>query len=139
MSRSARADGDRPAAVALFDDAKSLMTAGRYAEACAKFAESNRQDPQLGALLHLADCYEKAGRLASAWAAFRDAAELADRRADARSLSARDRAESLEPKLSRLTVVVPNDAAVEGLTIRRDGVALGRALFGVAMPVDTGE
>lgn len=135
---TAFAQGDKAAAVALFDEGRRAMEAGQYAEACPKLAESNRLDPQLGALLHLADCYEKVGQLASAWAAFRDAAELADRRADARSLSARGRASSLESRLSRLTIVVPEHTVVPGLEVRRDGTLLGAPLWGAPIPVDPG-
>lgn len=135
---TAFAQGDKAAAVALFDAGRRAMEAGQYAEACPQLAESNRLDPQLGALLHLADCYEKVGQLASAWAAFRDAAELADRRADARSLSARDRASSLESRVSRLTIVVPEQVVVPGLEVRRDGTVLGAPLWGAPIPVDPG-
>jgi serine/threonine-protein kinase len=129
---------DKSAAVTLFDEAQQLMEAGRYAEACPKYAESNRLDAQLGVLLHLADCYEKTGKLASAWVCFRDAADLADRRADERSLTAKQRAQALESRLSRLTVTVPQAADVTGLEVRRDGALLTESLWGVAIPVDSG-
>ncbi|MGC4087718.1 MAG: hypothetical protein QM756_07445 [Polyangiaceae bacterium] len=129
---------DRGAAVTLYDEAERLMAAGKYAEACPKYAESNRMDPQLGALLHMADCYEKTGQYASAWAAFRDAAELADRRADARSTTAKDRAVTLEPRLNRLTIIVPDAAKVSGMLVRRDGITIGNALYGTPIPIDPG-
>ncbi len=129
---------DKSAAVTLYDEAQRLMSTGQYSEACPKYAESNRLDPQLGVLLHLADCYEKMGKLASAWAAFRDAADLADRRADERSLMAKDRAASLESKLSRLAIVVPAASEASGMEIQRDGVVVGPALWGIGVPVDPG-
>ncbi|MBN1609017.1 MAG: hypothetical protein JW940_20485 [Polyangiaceae bacterium] len=131
-------NADKSAAVTLYDQAQQLMQQGRYEEACPKYAESNRLDPQLGVLLHLADCYEKEGRFASAWATFRDAADLADRRADARSLAAKDRASALEGRLSRLTISVPPESAVSGLEVERDGTTIGSALWGTAVPVDPG-
>jgi hypothetical protein len=130
---------DRSAAVALFDEAERLMAAGDFAHACPKYAESERIDPQLGALLHLADCYEKAGEIASAWAAFRDAAELADRNADDRSRTARARATALEAKLPHLTIKLAAAANVAGLEVIRDGVGVSDAVFGVAVPVDPGD
>ena len=139
-AREARAQtAERNAAVALFDEAESLMSARKYSEACPKYAESYRLDPQLGALLHLADCYEQNQKLASAWATFKDAADIAERRGDERLKHARERVRALEPRLSRLRIVVPEDAAVPELEVTRDGIALGPALWGSAMPVDQGE
>jgi tetratricopeptide (TPR) repeat protein len=138
-ARPAFAQVDKSSAVALFDQAEALMRQGKYLEACDKYEESNRLDPQLGVLLHLAECREKVGQYASAWATFRDAAELADRRADARSLAARERADALESKLSRLTIFVPETAVVEGMRVLRDGVAVRAPLWGVPVPVDPGE
>ncbi len=47
--------------------------------------------------------------------------------------------QSLEPKLSRLVIVVPDDARTDGLSVRRDGTILGEAALGTAMPVDPGQ
>jgi hypothetical protein len=128
------------AAQALFDDARNLMNDGKFAEACPKFAESERLDPGAGTLLNLANCYEKNGQTASAWVTFKDAAAAADvkHRADW-SQRARERSTALEPTLSRLTISVPQDARIAGLEIRRDGVLVGNAEWGTAIPVDPGD
>jgi hypothetical protein len=137
----ARADsGDpsaRTAAVDLFDAAQALIKKGKFAEACPKLAESYRLDPQLGALLHLADCLEKTGRIASANASFKDAVELAERRADPRGQLAAERAKALEPRLSRLRIDVKEK--VPGLEVRRDGLLLAEGSWGLAISVDPGE
>jgi hypothetical protein len=140
LAPAARADGEgRAAAVAAFEDAERTMASGQVAAACPKYAESYRLDPQLGALLHLADCYEKAGRIASAWAAFQEGKELAQTRRDPRASVAEQRVKELEPRLCRLSIIVPESARVQGLEIRRDGIVVGEALWGSAVPVDPGK
>jgi hypothetical protein len=94
-------------------------------------------DPKPGAALNLADCYEENGQTASAWARYLDAAPLSHRAGQAeRERYARAHAAALEPKLSRLTVVVPS--APSGLSVTRDGVAIDAATWGTAVPVDPG-
>ena len=65
---------DRAAAESLFSDARRLMQAGDYEQACPKLEASRRLEPGLGTTLNLGDCYEKLGRTASAWGEFRGAA-----------------------------------------------------------------
>jgi hypothetical protein len=135
----ARAD-DPAAAQSLFNDAKKLMTAGNYAEACPKLEESQRLAPAVGTRFNLADCYEHVGRSASAWAAFLSVASSAKNASQAaREKAARDRATALEPKLSRLAVVIPPPSRAAGLAVTRDGESVGDAEWGEAMPVDPGE
>jgi len=129
-------------ATQLFDDAQKLILAGKAADACPKYRESQRRDPQLGTLLHLADCYEEIGKIASAWAAFKEAAEIAARRNasglnEPREKSARAHAAALEKRLARLTINVLN-AGTPGLEIRQGGELVDRALWGSPVPVDPG-
>ncbi len=125
---------------ALFTEARTLMNEGKYAEACPKLEEGQRVSPGVGMKFNLADCYEKVGRTASAWAAFLDAAASARLLGQAeREKAARDRAEVLERTLSKLKVEVPAESMVEGLEVTRDGTPVGRGAFGVEFPVDPGE
>jgi hypothetical protein len=127
------------AAQALFDDARKAMAQGNYAAACPKFVESQKLDPGAGTLLNLANCYDKNGQTASAWATFKDAAAEAKKSGHPDwEATARKRAAALEPALSRLTVEVPPASVVDGMELRRDGVTMGRAEWGVAIPVDPG-
>jgi tetratricopeptide (TPR) repeat protein len=105
---SSRAEAsDSVVAQALFDDGKRLMAAGNVVEACPKFEESQRRDPGTGTLLNLAACYEQSGRLASAWSTYLAAAFSAHAAGDAaREALARDGAQALEPRLSKLVIRV---------------------------------
>jgi hypothetical protein len=131
---------DPAAAQALFDEAKKLSSAGRYAEACEKLAESNRLDPGIGTQFHLADCQEKSGKIASAWANFLEVASLARASGQSdREKAALARAAKLESRLPRVQVDVPEASRVSGLEVRRDGLAVGSAQWGTPVPADPGE
>ncbi|WP_437511963.1 tetratricopeptide repeat protein [Sorangium sp. So ce1099] len=132
---------EKAAAEALFDGALDLMKQGRNAEACPRLEQSYRIDPGIGTLLYLAECYEKTGRTASAWATFRQAMSESRAAGQAeRSRKAQARAARLEPLLSKLNVsVAAETASIEGFSVRVDGKALERSLFGIAMPRDPGE
>ena len=128
---------DKAAAEALFDQGKELLRASRLDEACPKFAESQRLDPGVGTLLHLGDCYERTGRLASAWATFREASALARVGGDTkRDALAQQRFAKLEPLLPRLSV---NVTEVPGLVVTDGASTIAKASFGLAMPVDPGD
>jgi hypothetical protein len=136
----AQAGGDaRAAAQALFDSARTLMAQDNYNDACPKLEESQRLDPGVGTQFNLAVCYEAIGRNASAWSLFLEVAASAHRAAErAREEVARSRAATLEPKLSKLRIVVPDDARTAGLRVLRGTVAVGPGQWGVALPTDPG-
>ena len=128
-------------AQALFDEAQRLMKANRAAEACPKFAASQKLEPAVGTLLNLAVCYEQNGQTASAWATFKDAASASKISGEAkREAFARQRAQALEPDLARLAIAVaPEAAKIAGLEVKRDGVAVPELGWGVPFPVDPGD
>lgn len=143
LSAAAIAQGasaaDRTLAEALFREARDLMSAERYAEACPKLAESQRLDPGGGTLLNLAVCNEKLGLTATAWAQYREA--VAQARADGRNdrlQLAEARSSALEPTLARVRIEVPADARVQGLSVTLDGTPVRPAAWGTALPVDPG-
>lgn len=132
---AARAQGPTTSAAATvqFDKGRSLLKAGKYAEACAAFEQSQKLDPASGTLYNLAGCYVKLGKLASAWVAYRELAQR-DANTTRRADSAR-KARELEPRLPRLlikTTASPPDLAV---TMNGQDVT---ALIGVENPVDLG-
>ncbi len=134
-----RAD-DAVAAQALFDQGKKAMAAHDYAAACPKLEESLRLDSAMGTLLNLADCYERAGRLASAWSRYLELASKAHAAGQAeRARIGRHRAAALAPRLSNLVIQAQSaDRLPPGLEIRRDGTVVGTAELGATIPADPG-
>jgi hypothetical protein len=88
---------DKAAAEVLFRSGTQLMDRRQFLEACEKFDASDRLDPALGTRLWLADCYDRAGKTASAWALFVEVADRAERGAD-RNPRPRAAAEASRPR-----------------------------------------
>lgn len=131
---------EKAAAEALFDRGVAQLKEGKLEQACASLEQSQAIERGIGTMLYLADCYERTGRTASAWALFREAASEARASGQAeRAEAGRQRAERLEPNLARLTVDVPEGSRVKGLEVTRDGVAVLPGAWGVSIPVDPGE
>lgn len=139
VSVRAPAQSSTVLAETLFQEAKRLMDAKRYGEACPKLAESQRLDPGTGTLILLAACHEREGKLASAWSEYTDAEAQSSQagRID-RVKVAREGVARIVPLLSRVTVVVDARAKVPGLVVTLDGQELAEPMWGVAMPVDPG-
>lgn len=113
------------------------MAEGNISAGCEKLKESFALDAMSGTLLNLADCYEKAGKSATAWARFRNAASLAQSQHKLeQAAEANRRVKVLESQLSYITIVVPD--AVPGLEVRRNDLEVTPGMFGVAVPVDPG-
>ncbi len=131
---------DKAAAEALFDQAQKLMQAGKAAAACSKFEQSQRIDAAIGTLLYLGDCYEKSGRLASAWATFREGASMARTAGQTeRAEAGEKRAALLGPRLGRLVLVVEDTTrSIPGLVVERGGTGINSAVLGASVPVDAG-
>lgn len=113
------------------------MAEGQHQEACLKLEQSQKLRSGIGTQFNLAECHEKTGRLASAWALYqRVAAETHALGQAEREEVARQRALALEARLGRLTVEVT--APVDGLALEVDGVALSPERWGTATPIDPG-
>lgn len=150
LSASAQSSGAQPphdsanfqaisAAKTLFDQGQKQMADKNYTAACASFKASNNAVARVGTLLNLADCYEKAGKLASAWGAYYDSINLGRRQGHPEyEAFAQKKKDELEPKLLKLTIDVPVDVRVDGMKVTRDHVAVEPAAWGVPIAVDAG-
>lgn len=134
LSAPAYAQSNEAAAEALFNEGSALVDAGKIEAGCKKLEASQALDASTGTLLHLADCYERAGRTATAWARFREAAGRAARegREDFEKI-AKTRAAELEPKLAKLRIEAPI-----GVRVSQDDVDIPPAALGSELPIDPG-
>jgi serine/threonine-protein kinase len=127
----------------LFEEGRALLAQNKLAEACPKLAESHRLDPAVGTLLNLGECYEKAGKTASAWATYIEADTLARRLGQLpRAQFAADRARLLGASLPRLSIDVSttrDGAKVVPVTIKRDGEVIAEPAWRTFAPIDPGE
>jgi serine/threonine-protein kinase len=145
----ARAQSEPPrdpiGAETLFTRGKQLMEQGKIGEACSAFAESQRLDPAGGTLTRLALCHEAQGKLASAWLEFTEVVRVSKETAGEptkfteRVRIAHEHLAALEPRLSKLVVIVPSEARVDGLRVTANGLPRNEGSWGVAIPVDSGE
>jgi tetratricopeptide (TPR) repeat protein len=124
---------------ALFNAGRSLLEAGEYADACPKFAESQKLAPGLGVTLYLADCYERLGRTASALVEFRRAIQVASSRGDRRAAIAAERAKALESRVPSLSIVVTPAARAQEVTVTLDGEVVPSSQWDAAFPKDPGD
>jgi hypothetical protein len=136
---AARAD-DAAQAKTLYDEGKNLFAEGHYTEALGKLEASFKLNQLSGTRGLLAACYEKLGRLASAWNAYVDSAAIADRSGNAqRAEVARAKAAELEPRLARVTIDASAAAGIPGIEIVVDGVVQPDGALGRPFPVDAGQ
>ncbi len=138
LASAQNAGADKASAEALFNEGVSLVAAGSFAEGCRKFEGSQALDATLGTELRLADCYERLGKVASAWATFKHAQGVArvQNQSDREEL-ARQRVEALTPKLGYLSISLEGEAP-KGLVVQRNGSPVPLASLGLAIPVDPG-
>lgn len=123
---------DKADAVALFDEGIREMKAGNFAKACTAFENSNALQADSGTRGSLARCYEKVGRVASAWKLWTDLSATApkDLRADAAA-----NATKLEARLPKYVLRMPPSQPAQ-VTI--DGVAID-STPNVEVPIDPGK
>lgn len=123
-----------------FQAGRQLLKDGKYADACPKFEESQRHDPASGTLLALAYCQELSGLLASSWANYLAASDLAAKEGQTeRHAAASERAKALSERYSTLTIVVPAElSSLPGLRVLRDGIEVDRSAYNGKIPLNGG-
>lgn len=136
---NAQSAADKAEAESLFDEAGKLLRGGNAQAACPKLERSLQLDRGIGTLLFLAECYERLGRTASAWATFREAA--AEARAvgqTERERIASSRAKKLDASVPKLRIDVPEGTLPVGAEVVRDARPVDPSTFGAAIAVDPG-
>jgi len=122
----------------LFNEARKLVQAGDYKQACPKFEQSANLNLGIGVQFNLADCWEHVGRSASAQALFVGVAASARAAGQAeRAQVAQARADALEPRLVRLLIDVKSTD--QGLIVRKNHIIVEPKVWGAATPIDAGE
>lgn len=121
----------------LFRSGRRLLEEGKIAEACTRFAESQRLEPKPGTLLNLGLCHDREGKTATAYSELKEAAaQLARVQDPEREKLARVRIEALEPNIAKLAIDLAPGSPIDHLTI--DAQEIGRAAWSVAIPLDPG-
>lgn len=133
--RGSANQADRAAAESLLKVGKGLMELGQLEEACDKLQGSIDAFFIGDAAILLAECQERRGLMASAWASYRQAAARLRQLEDARAPAVQQRADALNVKVPRLTLEA---TTVPGLVILRGETRFGDGVLGVPLAVDPG-
>ena len=116
----------------------ALKEQGRCNEAIPYFLESIKLDRQPKALLNLADCEEKVGKLGAASTHFIEARDLSHSQGlEPQRAIAEQRLQAIDKRLPRLIVRLAPDAP-PGTTVARDGIDLAPISFNSPLPTDVG-
>jgi len=142
LPRLATAQDSKAAAEAVFEEGLRAYEAGDFAAACPKLeaAVGLSKRESLGGLLLLAECQEKRGKVATAWAVYREVASKAGRVGQTdRESKAREGEARMAPRLHRVVIRLPADQAqLPGLVLRRGNDVVPSEAFGVSLPTDPG-
>jgi tetratricopeptide (TPR) repeat protein len=135
---AAPAESDAAASESLEQLGEALLAEGNLESACPKLEQSVAAAPSGKGAFLLGHCYNAQGKVASAWAAYRQAAVFfVDEGNEPNAALSRTRAQELEPKVSKLTIAPAVE--VEGMEVLRDGVSFGIGIVGVPIAIDPGK
>lgn len=130
---------ERAAAESLYREATRLAQAGNFEAACPKYETSQKLDPALGTMLRLADCWDRVGRTASAWALFLEAETLSRKLGEVeRQQIAKERANALEDRLTRILLVARFELP-PGYQLEMEGGTIDPEVWASPLPVDPGK
>lgn len=135
------AEDPTASAKALFEKASAALDRKDYDSACPMIEEALRLQPAAnGARAALAECYEGAGKLATAWRTYVTVAEVAAAAGQSeRREAARAHADSLKIRLGGVIFQIdPGTRALPALTITWDGAAIPADEWGKVLPADRG-
>jgi hypothetical protein len=128
----------RAKADALFRQGKRLMAAQHYAEACDAFEQSFTIDPEIGAELNVAHCYQEWGKLAHALVAYKKAEDMASAAHDDRAPKIHALVVDIDHQVPRFTIKAPPGADASDAHVKLDGAKLAAAQLGEPQLVDPG-
>jgi hypothetical protein len=136
---------DREDAQLLFDEGLRYMLEGDLKMGCALIKRSLDVEPKPGTIFTLAECYARAGKVASAVQYYDEFLNVQSRLPAEEREKQRARAEVSQNERSRLvkqvpwiTVILP-EGAPEGVVVTMDDEPFPSTLFGVAIAVDPGK
>lgn len=131
---------DRAEARKLLKMGVQLMNDGMCEEAIAKFKDSLKIVPSPATQINIGTCHQELGRTASAWAAYREAENLARTQRRQRYVRRAKRAAlAIEGKRPRLVISAPDLDEMPEVEITRNLNAVDRELLGTVIYVDPGE
>jgi tetratricopeptide (TPR) repeat protein len=131
-------DASKARAKEAFDAGKKLFADEKYADACAKFAESEGLDPGFGVAFNLGACYEKLGSARQSEAAFRRAVKLATDAGQAdKAKDAQARADAAATQVIHVKLTVPK--SIQALPVGLDGHRIAPEDFGTQIAIDAGD
>jgi hypothetical protein len=139
------ADANTTMALAKFDIGRKAFEAGKFEEALLAFQESYSLSASPNSELFIARCFRALGKVASAYTSYKRAAHEAQDRltstGEKRYGATRDAAASegaeLEPKVPRVTLVVPGGTP-EGFWVKENGNDVPKEGWGIAVETDPG-
>jgi hypothetical protein len=133
------AHADDRSAARLFNEGLQLYKDKQYAEACPLLERSLAASPTIRTRGALAQCYESAGKYASAYNTWQAVAEQAARAGAAEAATLKHAVEKAEQLVARITrMVIEPTSSPAGLQVWFDGRLLAASELNTPFPVDPG-